>query len=68
MKKTMKIEGMMCKHCQARVNQILSNLNGVSDVKINLKKGTAEISGTPNVFELKQAIEQGGYKVVDVKE
>ena len=67
-KMLIKIEGMMCKHCQARVNQILSNLNGVSDVKINLKKGTAEISGTPNVFELKQAIEQGGYKVVDVKE
>ena len=65
-KMIVKIEGMMCKHCQARVNEILTNLNGVQSVTINLKKGLAQIEGNPQKEEVISAIEKGGYKVVKI--
>lgn len=38
---TIKIKNMMCKHCEAKVSEILNKTVGVGDVKINLKKKTA---------------------------
>ena len=42
MKKTMKIEGMMCGHCEAAVDKALNAIDGV-DAKVSHKKGTAKL-------------------------
>ncbi len=44
MEKTMKIEGMMCPHCEARVKQCLENLDGVLEALVSHESGTAIIT------------------------
>ncbi len=61
------IDGMMCKHCEKRVNEILSSLDGVESVSINLKKKYAEINGSPNKEILTQKITEAGYEVIKFK-
>lgn len=68
MKKTLKIEGMMCGHCQMRVEKALGAVDGVSSVEVNLGDGSAVVSLEQDVPDevLKQAVEEAGYKVVEV--
>lgn len=65
MKKTIKIEGMMCQHCVAHVTKALQGVLGVSGIEVNLKKKTAtvELSQDINDETLKTAIEEAGYEV-----
>lgn len=42
-KTVLKIEGMSCEMCSKKVNDSLSGIDGVSDVKVDLKKGTATV-------------------------
>ena len=65
MKKTMKIEGMMCQHCVAHVTKALTALDGVRDVEVNLKKKTATFSVDDNVADetLIQSVVDAGYEV-----
>lgn len=67
MKKTLKIEGMMCSHCEARVKKCLEELEQVSEAVVSHKKGTAEITLNAEVPDslLKQTVEDQGYKVLD---
>ena len=44
LKKRAIIEGMSCNHCVKRVENALKELEGVQDVKVNLKKKTADIN------------------------
>ncbi len=63
---TMKIEGMMCGHCEARVKQALEALPEVVKADVSHEKGTAIVTvneGT-SVDILKQAVEAQGYKVI----
>lgn len=68
MKKTIKIEGMMCMHCVEHVNKALSEIQGVTAVDVNLKKKTAtvEIECTVTDDMLKAAIEAAGYVVKQI--
>ncbi len=65
MKKTLKIEGMMCQHCVAHVTKALEGVNGVESVDVNLKKKTAEVvllkDGIDEV--LIRAVTEAGYEV-----
>ncbi len=65
MKKTMKIEGMMCQHCVAHVTKALQSVAGVSAVEVNLKKKTAVVEYTESVTDeaLKTAVVEAGYEV-----
>ena len=65
-KKEMKIEGMMCPHCEARVKQTLENLEGVSEAVVSHESGTAVVSCAESVTDdaLKAAVEGAGYKVL----
>ena len=67
MKKTMEIEGMMCVHCKARVEQALNDLPGVTGV-VNLEAGTAEVTGPEEVADevLTKAVTEAGYTVKGV--
>ena len=65
MKKTLKIEGMMCQHCVAHVSKALQAVEGVAEVEVNLKKKTAVvtlISDVPNDI-LTASIKEAGYEV-----
>lgn len=69
MKKVLTIEGMMCGHCTAHVENVLRNLDGVIDVKVSLNDKTAEVFTdkdiTDNVF--KDLISEEGYEVISIK-
>ena len=65
-KKVITIEGMMCSHCQMKVEKSLLELNGVSKVKVNLKDKTATIYSTKiiNNDDIKKVITKLDYKVL----
>lgn len=66
MEKTLKIEGMMCPHCEARVKKVLEELDGVSQVVASHKTNTATITLSKNVPDeiLKKTVEDQGYTVL----
>lgn len=66
MEKTMKIEGMMCEHCEARVKKCLEAIPGVESAAVSHKEGTAVVTMSEEVpFDtLKKAVEDQDYKVV----
>ncbi len=65
MKKTLKIEGMMCQHCVAHVTKALQGVDGVGGVEVNLKKKTATVELLKEVADVTfvTAITQAGYEV-----
>lgn len=67
MEKTLKVEGMMCPHCEARVKKALEAVPGVESAAANHKEGTAVVTLSEDVaYEaLKKAIEDQDYKVID---
>lgn len=68
MKKTIKINGMMCGHCEARVKQILEGLNEVEIAEVSHKKGNAIITLSNEIDDskIKEVIEEAGYNVVNI--
>lgn len=68
MKKTLKIEGMMCPHCEARVKKILEETAGVTEAIVSHKDGTAIISMSAPVSDdtLTKLITDNGYKVTAI--
>ena len=66
MEKTVKIEGMMCPHCEARVKEALLKLDGVESVVASHETNSAILSLSKDVSDMliKETIEQQGYKVV----
>lgn len=61
----LKIEGMMCGHCAARVEKALKAVPGVEAVSISLEKKQAEITGSAEPAALRQAVLDAGYTVVE---
>ncbi len=68
MKKTMKIEGMMCGHCEARVKKCLEALSEVNEAVVSHEAGTAVVTLHAEVSDevLKQTVEAEDYKVISV--
>lgn len=66
MEKTLKVEGMMCPHCEAAVRKALEAIDGVSAAEADHVKGTATVTLTKDVPTevLKKAIEDKDYKVI----
>lgn len=56
-----KIDGMSCAHCVGTVKTAVSKLPGVTDVDIDLLKGTATVTGQFDAQEVLQAIATTGY-------
>ena len=69
MTKTMKIEGMMCPHCEARVKKTLEEIAGVESADVSHETDTAVVTLGADVADdiLKNAIEEQGYKVIEIK-
>ncbi|WP_058953454.1 heavy-metal-associated domain-containing protein [Clostridium tyrobutyricum] len=69
MKKKILIEGMSCGHCVNHVKEALSELNGVTNVEVNLASKTAIIEATVDIEDkdIKFAIDDAGYEVVVIE-
>lgn len=69
MKKTIKIEGMMCKHCEASVKGSLESLDGVKGAKVSHEKGTAVVKLADDVADdvLRKAVEDKDFKVLYIE-
>ena len=64
METVIQVEGMMCSHCKARVESVCKGISGVQDAVVDLQAKTVKVTGNPNVEELKKAITDAGYEVV----
>ena len=69
MTKTMKIDGMMCGHCEARVRKALEALPQVASAEVSHAQGTAVVTLSAPIDDaaLKQAVEAQDYKVLDIR-
>ncbi len=65
MKKVIKIDGMMCKHCEARVKKALESFAQVDEAVVSHKKGTAVLMLNSELFDsvIKEKIEAEGYSI-----
>ena len=61
---TLKIEGMMCPHCEARVKKALEALDGVESAVVSHEAGTAVVTGSADFETMKAAVEAQDYKVL----
>ena len=66
MKKTVKIEGMMCMHCVKAVEKALTAVEGVTAVNVSLEEKQAVVEGTATDDAVKAAIVEAGYEVTQI--
>lgn len=69
MKKKIIVEGMSCGHCVNHVKTALEELSGVNSVSVDLASKTAVVEASSEVdnADIKAAIEEAGYEVVNIE-
>lgn len=69
MTKTMKIEGMMCGHCEARVKKVLEALPEVDTAEVSHEAGTAIVTLNAEIADdvLKKTVEDQDYNVLEIE-
>ncbi len=65
METIIKVEGMMCKHCKARVEQVCKAVPGTQDAVVDLAAKTVTVTGSADAEALKAAIREADYEVVE---
>ena len=65
METVIKVEGMMCPHCQARVESVCKAVEGATNAVVDLQKKQVTVTGNANLDDLKKAITDAGYQVID---
>ena len=65
METVIKVNGMMCPHCKARVEQVCKAVAGTVDAVVDLEAKTVTVTGTADVAALKQAIIDADYEVIE---
>lgn len=67
--KTIRIEGMMCHHCEATVKEALKGIRGVSEANVSYTDGTATVTLTKPLADdrLRRAVNAHGYRVIDIR-
>ena len=65
METIIKVNGMMCLHCKSRVETVCKGVKGTIDAVVDLNEKQVTIMGNSSVEELKKAIADAGYEVVD---
>ena len=58
-----KVEGMMCPHCKARVESVCKEIPGVSDAVVDLQLKQVTVTGTASLESLVEAITKSGYDI-----
>lgn len=65
MEQIIKVEGMMCPHCKARVERVCKEVPGTVEAVVDLQLKQVTVSGSANNAALKEAIIKAGYEVID---
>ena len=65
METIIKVNGMMCPHCKARVESVCKQIEGTQDAVVDLQKKQVTVTGSPDIDILKKAINDAGYEVVE---
>ena len=65
METIIKVEGMMCTHCKARVENVCKGVSGATDAVVDLQAKQVTVTGNASVDELKKAIIAAGYEVIE---
>ena len=65
METVIKVNGMMCPHCKARVEQVCKAVPGTADAVVDLQAKNVTVTGDADVAALKKAISDAGYEVVE---
>ena len=65
MKTVIKVEGMMCGHCKARVEKACKSVPGTEDAVVDLAAKTVTVTGNADLAALKKAITDADYTVVE---
>lgn len=65
METIIKVNGMMCPHCKARVESVCKSIEGTTDAIVDLQLKQVTITGSAEVAVLKRAITEAGYEVVE---
>ena len=60
-----KVNGMMCPHCKARVESVCKAVSGVEDAVVDLQQKQVTVTGNASVDVLKKVITEAGYEVVE---
>ena len=63
MERIIYVDGMMCTHCKARVENVCKGIAGVESAEVNLEKKYVAITGNGDVDQIKKAITEAGYEV-----
>ena len=64
METVIKVEGMMCPHCKARVESVCKGVAGTVDAVVDLSQKQVTVTGNADVALLKKAITDAGYEVI----
>ena len=67
MKLNLSISGMSCEHCTSYVTQVLNEMTGISVIDIGLEGAIIETDSSVTEDEIKEAIDEAGYELTDVK-
>lgn len=69
MRKIIKIKGMTCGHCSARVEKMLLNVDGINDAVVDLAGENAIIKLEKEVADdvIREAVDDAGYEVIDIQ-
>ena len=65
METIIKVEGMMCPHCKARVESVCKGVAGVTDAVVDLQAKNVTVTGNADTAELKKVITEAGYEVIE---
>ena len=65
METVIKVQGMMCPHCQARVESVCKAVAGTENAVVDLQAKTVTVTGSADVTLLKKAIADAGYEVIE---
>ncbi len=57
------VDGMMCPHCKARVEQVCKGITGAVDAVVDLQDKSVTVTGNPDIDAIKKAITEAGYEV-----
>ena len=64
METVIKVEGMMCPHCKARVESVCKAVEGTVDAVVDLQQKQVTVTGSAGIDQLKKAIVDAGYEVI----
>lgn len=67
MEKTIRITGMSCGHCSARVQKALLALAGTDKAEVSHESGVAKYVGTASDEQIAKAVEDAGYEVTGIQ-